>query len=239
MQWGGPDPRDQSVASDTSARVGDVLERAEARAREIREQADRSAAEVRRTARHEADGIAREARRAAAAAARQRVDQISELRASIAARAGSLVEGLEGGELTAARLQELVRALGQAADRVMEEVVEHGAAPAAGRRATEPEPDSAEAGPPGLFARTEPAAVEPDTDAPVDQPLSEPISDPLPDGAPIAKRPRRSSARFTAVLLAIQGMDRQAVAERLAREHGLDDADELLDDVFGRADARA
>lgn len=237
MPWGGPDPRDHSVASDTSSRVGDVLERAEARAREIREQADRSAAEMRRTARHEADGIAREARRAAAEAARTRVDQISELRASIAARASSLVEGLEGGELTAARLQELVRALGQAADRVMEEVVEHGAAPAAGRRppAVEPEPATVTAAgvpaPAGLFERTEPAAVEPETD--------EPISDPLPEGAPIAKRPRRSSARFTAVVLAIQGMDRQAVADRLAADHGLADADELLDDVFGSADARA
>jgi hypothetical protein len=39
--------------------------------------------------------------------------------------------------------------------------------------------------------------------------------------------------------MAIQGSDREAVAERLARDHGLEDADELLDDVFGRADARA
>jgi vacuolar-type H+-ATPase subunit H len=270
MPWGGPDLRDQTVASDTSTRVGDILERAEARAREIREQADRSAAETRRTARHEAEGIAKEARRAAVAAARERVHQITELRASIAARAGSLVEGLEGGELTAARLQELVRALGQAADRVMQEVADDapprpdgaigeagsgegargdaapgdaaaaaaafaGSAPdgASGQAARAvPARSAADAPPPGLFTRTEPtAAAEPESD--------EPVEHAIPDGAPLVRRPQRSSARFTAVVMAIQGMDREAVAARLAAEHGLDDASELLDDVFGRADAPA
>ena len=257
MPWGGPDPRDQTVASDTSARVADLLERAEARAREIREQAERSAAEMRRTARHEAEGIGKEARRAATAAARERVQQISELRASIAARAGSLVEGLEGGELTAARLQELVRALGQAADRVMQEAGGDAAASPATARATEVAPTAApvapraeaappavEAPPPGLFARTEAgAAAEPASDEPIEAPTpgeGVPLEQPLADGAPIVRKPeRRSSARFTAVVLAIQGMDRQGVADRLAREHGLEDADELLDDVFGRADTPA
>jgi hypothetical protein len=165
------------------------------------------------------------------------VHRISELRASIAARAGSLVEGLEGGELTAARLQELVRALGQAADRVTEVVGDDASARPTGEAATQAPASAAaasieEAAPPGLFARTEGDAHEPQAD--------EPIADPLPEGAPIVRRPARaSSARYTAVVMAIQGSDREAVAERLARDHGLEDADELLDDVFGRADARA
>jgi hypothetical protein len=66
-----------------------------------------------------------------------------------------------------------------------------------------------------------------------------PITDPIPEGAPIARRPARSNARFAAVLMAIQGSDRAEVEARLAREHGLADAGELLDDVFGRADAPA
>src|SRR5213079_213167 len=122
MSWRGHDPRNPGVASEASARVAEVLERAEAWAREIRERAERSASETRRTALHEAEGIAAEARGAAEAAAVERVHQISELRASIAARAGSLVEGLEGGELTAARLEELVDALGEAADRILDDV---------------------------------------------------------------------------------------------------------------------
>src|SRR5215210_759915 len=134
MPWGAHDPRDPSVALDTKERVGEILERAEARAREIRERAERSAAETRRTARHEAEGIAKEARRAAATAARARVHRIKQLQASIGDRAEALVEGLDGGELTAARLEELVEALGEAADRVLAEVEGAREAPAAGRR---------------------------------------------------------------------------------------------------------
>src|SRR5438309_16670 len=111
-----------SIAAGVSVRVGAILSKAEARARSVREAAEQSAGEARQTARREAEQIAEDARRAAEAAARDRVTRISELRASIAARAGSLVEGLEGGELTAARLEELVDALGEAADRILDDV---------------------------------------------------------------------------------------------------------------------
>ena len=232
MRWGGPDARDPGFASDTTARVGELLERAEARAREIRERAERSARAARRTARHEAERIAHEARAAAAAAARVRAREISELRASIAARAGTLVEGLEGGELTAARLNDLVAALGEAADRVLREVAGDTAGPEVpvpSFRAPFPGRGRAVAG-----RREEPA---PEPAKPVEAPAREPepIVDPLPEGVPIARRPaRRSSARFAAVTMAIQGSGREEVADYLAREHGLADADELLDDVFGR-----
>src|SRR2546423_4403561 len=113
---------DGSFSTDTSARVGEILAKAETRARVVLEQSEQLAAETRRAARREADQVAEDARRAAEAAARARVGRISELRASIAARAGSLVEGLEGGELTAARLEELVEALGEAADRILDDL---------------------------------------------------------------------------------------------------------------------
>jgi hypothetical protein len=242
MPWRGHDPRDPGVASEAATRVGEVLERAEARAREIREQAERSASDTRRTARHEAEGIAKEARHAAHAAARERVREISELRASIAARAGSLVEGLEGGELTAARLAELVAALGEAADRLLAEIVGDGpateAAPEVRRRAAQ---EAAGRREPGARQETMPAAEARErSHEPRGGREPAPLADPLPEGAPIARRPKRtSSARFAAVMMAIQGSGRQEVAEHLAREHGLDDASELLDDVFGRADTTA
>src|SRR2546421_6465767 len=113
---------DGSFSTDTSARVGGILAKAETRAKVVLEQSEQFATEARRTARREADQVAEDARRAAEAAARARVGRISELRASIAARAASLVEGLEGGELTAARLEELVEALGEAADRILDDV---------------------------------------------------------------------------------------------------------------------
>src|SRR5205814_9485574 len=106
----------------------------ETRAKVVLEQSEQFATETRRTARREADQVAEDARRAAEAAARARVGRISELRASIAARAGSLVEGLEGGELTAARLEELVDALGEAEERILAEVGGAPEAAAPGKR---------------------------------------------------------------------------------------------------------
>jgi hypothetical protein len=272
MPWRGHDPRDPGVASEASARVGEVLARAEAWAREIRERAERSASEARRTARHEAEGIAAEARAAAEAAAVERVHEISELRASIAARAGSLVEGLEGGELTAARLDELVAALGEAEVRILQEVggtvepakpgkregparptrggdrdviawpARPGERPATATTregAAEPEPEPEPAAPAAQDVTAPPPAVERAVE-PAPRRAGEPIADPLPEGAPIARRPKRaSSARFAAVMMAIQGCDRAEVEAHLAREHGLEDAHQLLDDVFGRADATA
>src|SRR5437763_309864 len=215
---------DPSFALGTSARVGKVLAKAEARAKAVLDASEESAAETRRTARREADQVADDARRAAEAAARARVGRISELRASIAARAGSRVGGLEGGELTAARLEELVDALGEAGDRILEEI---GAADGARPQMAIPAEPRERA-----FVRS--------SDRPEGE-SGEPaqIADPIPAGAPIARRPGRSNARAAAVLMAIQGSERDEVAERLAREHGLAESDELLDDVFGRADAPA
>jgi hypothetical protein len=216
---------DASFATDTSARVAAILVKAEARAKAVRAQSERSASDTRRTARREADQIGDDARRAAEAAARARVGRISELRASIAARAGSLVEGLEGGELTAARLEELVEALGEAADRILAEI---GASDSRGARAEAPARLPEE-----TVGQSDGEADEHDGREPLQ------IADPIPEGAPIARRPGRSTARAAAVLMAIQGIDRDEVARRLAHEHGLAESDELLDDVFGRADAPA
>src|SRR2546421_3579588 len=213
-----------SIAAGASARVRAILSKAEAGAGSVREAAEQSAGEARQTARREAEQIAEDARRAAEAAARDRVTRISELRASIAARAGSLVEGLEGGELTAARLEELVEALGEASDRILEEM--GGGAQTAGRVAPVARQEAVHARSNGRTTVREQAP-----------PAS--IPDPLPEGAPIARRPGRSNARAAAVLMAIQGIERDQVAERLEREHGLADSDQLLDDVFGRADAPA
>ena len=229
---------DSSYASDASARVAAILERAEARARALGEQAERSAAEIQRSARHEAEGIARESRRAAAAAARRRADEIEELRASIAARAGSLVDGLEGGELTAARLAELVAALGEAAERILAEVPGAAAeAASAGAAPVESRAGSVRGAPPP--AASPGHAAEPAVERPA-EPVAASGPD-VPEGAPMARRPRRraSTARTQAVLMAIQGSGREEVAELLAREHGLEDPAELLDDVFGRADTPA
>jgi hypothetical protein len=222
----GAQSTEDSVAAGTSARVNEVLERAEARGRAIRELAERDAAATEDGARQEAERLMDEARQAAQDAACERVQRIAELRSSIAARAGSLVEGLEGAELTRARLEELVAALGAAADAVLAEAGlepgdAHVHAPVPQRSAEQDE------------EQTESADGEaPDVRTPHDGPL--------PEGAPMVRRPKRlQEARFAAVLMAIQGQERGDVEQKLVDEYGVADCDQLLNDVFGRVDATA
>src|SRR5436309_5270214 len=111
-----------AVAASTSSRVGEVLAKAEDEAAAIAEQAERQAEGIAEAARAEAIGIGQGAHGAAQAAARERADRLSELRSSIAARCASLTEGLEGGELTRLRLEQLVGMLGEAEEHILNEV---------------------------------------------------------------------------------------------------------------------
>jgi hypothetical protein len=209
---------EDSVTAGAAARVGVILQKAEARARAIADEAELYAEQSARSAREEAKWVEEEACLTAEQAARERVREISELQASIAARRGVVVRGLEGAALTAERLEELVAALGEAAERLLEEVVGEHAAVETGA----PPPSRRPAG-------------EADT-SPDEHP--DPFDGPLPEGAPMARRPSRAAdARFAAVLMAIQGQDRDQVAEQLERDYGVDDCEPLLDDVFGRTPA--
>src|ERR671938_230851 len=119
----------------------------------------------------------------------------------IASETTSLVEGLEGGELTAARLEELVDALGDAAARILQEIDDAAPAPAepTGAHAPAPSAPAPQGAAPEPAPATERTAGEPREAAPV--------GDPLPEGAPIARRPPRTSARFAAVMMAIEGIE--------------------------------
>jgi F0F1-type ATP synthase membrane subunit b/b' len=213
----------ESVAAETSARVGTVLGEAEAEANSIREAAEREARQVEDAASSEASGLAQAAHTAARAEARERAERVAELRASIAARATSLTEGLEGGELTRVRLEELVELLGEAERRILTEVAEGPGEVAGAAVAAAPAPES-----------PSPATTD---DAPAA------FDGLLPEGAPLMRMPARSGdreadARFAAVLIAVQGGERDEVAEHLRAEYGDDDWDGLLNEVFGRADAK-
>lgn len=222
---------EESVTAGAAARVGAILSRAEARGQAIAELAERDATTAEDAARAEGQRIADNARAAAQAAARRRVHEISELRSSIAARAGSLVDGLEGAELTRARLEELVAALGQAADALL---VEAGLEPGDDVHFT-PAPRDESGSNEDDEAPAAEVAKPSDEDA-----LAAAYEGTLPEGAPMVRRPQRvREARFAAVLMAVQGQERQDVEQRLASEYGVVDCDQLLNDVFGRADATA
>jgi hypothetical protein len=61
---------------------------------------------------------------------------------------------------------------------------------------------------------------------------------PLPEGAPMVRKPKRTperDARFAALVLALQGRERDDVEEHLRSEHEFGDCGPILDEVFGRA----
>ena len=49
---------------------------------------------------------------------------------------------------------------------------------------------------------------------------------------------READARFAAMLMAVHGGERDDVAEHLRTEYGANDWDGLLNELFGRADAK-
>ena len=67
---------------------------------------------------------------------------------------------------------------------------------------------------------------------------SAPYDGPLPEGAPMVRKPKRSperDARFAALVLALQGRERDDVEEHLRSKHEVNDCGPILDEVFGRA----
>ena len=215
---------DDSVAAGTSASVAGILAKAEQDAADVRENAEREAESIAEAARGEGRGVMQAAYGAAQAAARERAERLAELRASIAARSGSLTEGLEGGELTRVRLDELVTILGEVEARIMRAV--EAPPPGAGSTGSVHAPASAAATPP-----PPPPAVQRHDGG-------------LADGAPMMRMPQRAGereadARFTAVVMAIEGGQREQIADHLRTEYGENGWDALLDELFGRVDVKA
>ncbi len=228
-------PAADSMAADTSARVAAILEEAEKDAAGVRDDAEREAESIAEAARREGAALMWEAHRAAQASARKRAERIAELRASIAARSGSLTEGLEGGEVTRLRLEELVATLGEVEEQIMREV----ATPPPGAEPPAVEADASADADADVDADAGdvPASAAPAAPAPGDEVE-------LPEGAPMQRMPQRAAerkddARFMAVVMAIEGGERDEVEERLEARYGGNGWDELLDELFGRVDVRA
>ena len=237
---------EDSVAAGAGARVGAILARAERDARAARAAADGDAEATLSEAREEAERLIAAAERAAADVARDRAGELARIQASIAARAQSLVEGLEGSGLTRARLEALIDALGQAAERILAEA--GGATgPVSGTAASvsdEKHDRTSDAGDPDAAATpgVAPGGQTPENTSTEGSDPSGPGDAPdVPEGAPMARKPRtrRSDARFAAVLLAVQGRDRGEVEAHLREEYGLEDGDPILDEVFGSGVTRA
>jgi hypothetical protein len=190
------------------------------RIRPILEAVEREVARLRADARAEARRSMEDARRRADELVAERQRRISELSDELIARAESVLRRLEATEPVRAAFEDLVRALGDAAERVAHE-------------APEPRPSSAQ--PP-----TPPAAAPAPRRATPPPPVP-----PSPPAAPEARRPaspdhpprhrfrRGNGAQVVAIQMAAAGNTRADVESHIRESLGVEDPEPVLDEVFG------
>jgi vacuolar-type H+-ATPase subunit E/Vma4 len=118
--------RRESFASDVVADDSRLAPEISDRVRDILDAAEREAESLRAEAREEARRHAEDAKRRAGELVAQRERRISELSDALVARLETLLRGLEGAEEARAAFEALVRALGDAAERIGREVSEPG-----------------------------------------------------------------------------------------------------------------
>jgi DivIVA domain-containing protein len=205
-------PQSGSLAETAAERVGTIIEAAERKASEIEAEARKQAEELLARARRES----REQVERAQGAAAKLVEQAEGLREAVAGlgheAGGQLRQSVEGlGE----RLAE-VRGSEQPAPEV------------------EPEPARVPEPTPEPVPEPTPERTPEPTPAPEVEPEPARVPEPIPDGNGGGDGDAQA-ARLVAMKMALDGSSREEVAAHLAQNYGLDDATELLDDVFSRA----
>lgn len=241
-----------ALASEISRRVGAILDAVEREAARLREEARADAARYLEDARIQADTLVAERR--------QRIAALSD---ELVAKSEAVVSRLDDAEPVRDGFENLVRALGDAAERLAHEAesepelpprpASHPAgdpipAPAAPEQArpafAEPVPaaaDPASSQPPAFSAPPPPAPQQSPPPGPVqagghfeEQP--QPARAPSPAGF---AQPRGSSwrelddARVIAIQMATAGSTRAEVGDHLRRTLGVPDPSRTLDEVFG------
>lgn len=232
-----------STAVEISRRVGSILDAVEAEAQRLREDARSEAADYLAQARQRADELVAE---------RQR--RIAEISDDLIAKSEAVVSRLEDAAPVRQGFENLVRALGDAAERLAYET-----GPGAGETGPSAYADVPPGAPPPP-AQPVPGPLEPALDHP--PPFEDPPADP---GAPAAgfppqphpaRAPSRpgwqnqgpppaadpagsgawqdlDDARMEAIQMASTGGTRGAVREHLHRGLGAPEAGAILDEIFG------
>lgn len=233
-QQPGPAP-DQAgaTASEISRRVGAILDAVE-----------REAARLREEARVDADRYLEDARRRADALVADRQRRIAEISDELVAKSEAVVSRLDDAAPVRAGFENLVRALGNAAERLSREPEAASADFAASPRprgfeqppASPPIPVPAAA---PSFRETNPPPSRPA--APVQPSPAAPAAPPAPP-APATRWRELDDARLIATQLAAAGSTRAEVGTHLRGVLGIADPGPTLDDIFGpgsSANARA
>ncbi len=239
------------MAPEISRRVASILDAVESEAARLRDDARIEAARYSENARRRADDLVEERRR-----------RISELSDELVARSEAVVARLGDAAPVRQGFENLVRALGDAAERLSresEETADDFEPPPfhEGSRAPVPEPSPAYVPPPAPPPVYEPPPQPaPAIPAQRQRPLPPPPppswmarpeppahgEQPHPAGAPAATWRGPDDGRMIAIQMATAGSTRGDVRGHLNNALGIPDAEALLDEIFGAGagdDARA
>jgi hypothetical protein len=168
------------VAAEVSEMLRSILADAESAADAIRHQADQDAQARRRAAETESLRIIEDARREAERFLADRIHRVSELSDEILERGQSVVERLDEAETVRSELAGLVRALGETAARLANEVRAMPGPQAPELSSPPPSPPAPEALTPQPMAEPEAAAEPETTSAPTPEPERAPEPEPEP-----------------------------------------------------------
>lgn len=204
-----------ALASEISRRVGAILDAVEREATRLREEARADAAGYLEDARRQADALIAERRR-----------RIAELSDELVSKSEAVVSRLEDAEPVREGFENLVRALGNAAERLAYEGDP-------GTRAAHA-PVATTAAEPASRIGTEPSRSAPASGSFVEAPYPGFAESPSgPPRSPEAASNRAEGARDVAIRMAAAGCSRAEVAHHLERTLGFADTSPTLDEVFG------
>jgi hypothetical protein len=195
---------DDPVSTELGERVRAIVAAAESMAGAMREDAEQYAEARRREADEEAARRLREAREHADRLVQERLLRMSELSDSIVARAEGVLDRLGEAEEVRRQLDDLVRSLGETANRVSSEVT--------GGEEQHPMADQVRPLPP------------PDQPRPPLRPVESP---------PQAERDEHmENARLVALQMAVAGRSREEVAAHLREAFSVEEPEPILDQIF-------
>jgi hypothetical protein len=202
---------DASYSDEIAAHVREIVASAEHDAASIAAQAEAEAEAPLEEARAEARRLHDQALREVEAAATSRIRRLLEIRLTIAARAGELIDLASDPAETRGQIEELLDTLTNLADRIAREVDPAGEQTLARmeKELLGPEPAAEPAPAPRRFARRAPAANGGVTQAEL------------------------ATRRLGALRMAVAGATREELEEELAAELDGDSVRLVLDDVFG------
>jgi hypothetical protein len=228
------------------SRVNEIVDAVEREATKLRQEAEQDAAQIRLRAQEEAQRYVDEARRQSDALLAQRTQEIRELSDALMARAHEVLERLDYAVPVKAGFENLVRALGETAERLASQDASQFAPPAWDQVRAEPAGQAPPAAAPQPYA-AQPAeppagppspALEPQAETPPASPGGQPAS-PINQTSPTAPGQTSSAgwqhlddAHRVAIQMAAGGSTRGEVEAHLAQAPAPTRVS-VLDEIFG------